>query len=148
MSTIALAKAVGALAVAGLTGLGGYNYATNGCFLKMGCSAKGDRGAAVLPVANAPDPCPLGCSMTTQAVAAEPVASSCCSGDAPAAVEVAQAKSDSCCSGEPASAAVTTLVATEATDPPACCEGGAGACCEAGDGACCSDGKNCCASEG
>lgn len=144
MSSIALAKALGALAVAGLTGMGGYNYATNGCFLKMGCGLKGESSAAVLPVAaSATDACPLGCSMHTA-----PAALACCSDEEAAVAQTADAKGGSCCSSAPDTGAVTTLVAAPASAQPACCEGGAGACCEAGGGACCESGEGCCASEG
>lgn len=144
MSSIALAKALGALAVAGLTGMGGYNYATNGCFLKMGCGVKGDSGAVVLPVAAAgTDTCPLGCAMDAQ-----PEQLSCCPGEKAAVAEAAEAKTGSCCSAAPQAGAVTTLVAAPATALPACCEGGKGACCEAGGGACCASGEGCCDSQG
>ena len=142
MSSIALVKAFGALTVAGLTGLGGYNYAANGCFLKMGCGVKGEAGAVVLPVA-APgaDACPLGCTMD-----AEPAALDCCTGAEASAVAVAESKEASCCSGASKVSTLTTLVAAPATAQPACCEGGEGACCEAGGGECCASGEGCCAS--
>ncbi|GJM18112.1 MAG: hypothetical protein DHS20C14_03250 [Phycisphaeraceae bacterium] len=162
-STAVFGKIIGGIAVASLTALGGYNYATTGCVTGMGCSTGAETSAAAtLPVADTADDCPLGCSMDTgeatltevantepalgsccsaeaEKVALETKADSCCSLEGAETVKVA-VKTDSCCSSEDAPAqpaANLTLVADTA-------QGDAAACCAGKDADCCTNAGETC----
>jgi hypothetical protein len=151
---MSIGKAIAIIGGVAVGAIGAYNFSSTGCFLGScgtdEAAASATTNAAVQTVADA-EPCPLGCSMEGEALAA--ASESCCS-ESSEAIELVSADAGSCCSSVDKVAAMT-VAATESAESSCCAAEGeavaaAESCCsEAADDAecdasACTKGDACC----